>query len=226
MRSILANYDSILLDMNETFMFDADSFGPQEDYSICYRSLGGQSPPEQVNRIIADAFNYLEHRYAKPEYHECFPRVAEAMIAVENGLSENAGELDLLVNTFANHEMGRVPVEFQLKVLQLTSKFPVALVVDIWAPSDIWKKELTRLEILNSCKAFFFSSDYGIVKPSPEPFRHVCSKMQARPERTLMIGDSVRRDLGGAIAAGIDCILVGGAHDPRAVACLGNILEL
>ena len=45
-------------------------------------------------------------------------------------------------------------------------------------------------------------------------------------ESCIVIGDSVRRDLGGAFAAGIDCILVGGALDERAIGTYPNLLEL
>ena len=41
-----------------------------------------------------------------------------------------------------------------------------------------------------------------------------------------MIGDSVRRDLGSAIAAGVDCILVNGATDDKALASFGNLIEV
>jgi len=63
-----------------------------------------------------------------------------------------------------------------------------------------------------------------MVKPSPKPFENVVSELELQKEECLVIGDSARRDLGGAIAAGIDCILVGGANDPRAVACYPSLL--
>lgn len=40
-----------------------------------------------------------------------------------------------------------------------------------------------------------------------------------------MVGDSVRRDLGGAKAAGIDCVLVGGAEHPDARGCYENLID-
>lgn len=43
---------------------------------------------------------------------------------------------------------------------------------------------------------------------------------------SIVIGDSARRDLGGAIAAGMDCILVGGAIQPSAFATVANLLNI
>ena len=64
-----------------------------------------------------------------------------------------------------------------------------------------------------------------MVKPSPSPFELVVSQLDLPKEECLVVGDSVRRDLGGATAAGIDCVLVGGATDPGAAACYPGLLE-
>jgi len=50
-----------------------------------------------------------------------------------------------------------------------------------------------------------FSSDSGIVKPSEKPFLTVLEQLGADPEDVLVVGNSPRRDLGGALAAGIAC---------------------
>jgi len=43
----------------------------------------------------------------------------------------------------------------------------------------------------------------GYLKPNPEPFRYVCELLQARPERTLYVGNHYRYDILGAGAAGM-----------------------
>ncbi|MDB9518569.1 HAD hydrolase-like protein [Roseofilum reptotaenium CS-1145] len=80
--------------------------------------------------------------------------------------------------------------------------------------------------MLSVCEAVFFSSDWGIVKPSPLPFLKVLEQMQVNPQNAVMIGDSIRRDLGGATAAGMDCILVGGGKHPSALGAADNLIEL
>ena len=50
--------------------------------------------------------------------------------------------------------------------------------------------------------------------------------MQISPQKAVMIGDSVRRDLGGAAAAEIDCILVGGARHSSALASVGSLIDV
>lgn len=41
-----------------------------------------------------------------------------------------------------------------------------------------------------------------------------------------MIGDSVRHDLGGATAAGMSCILVGGARHPSALESVASLIDV
>ncbi|MDO4619542.1 MAG: HAD family hydrolase [Lachnospiraceae bacterium] len=48
----------------------------------------------------------------------------------------------------------------------------------------------------------YISGDAGVSKPETEAFRIFEKKMQIRPEDTIMIGDSYRNDICGALAAG------------------------
>ena len=65
-----------------------------------------------------------------------------------------------------------------------------------------------------------------MVKPSPKPFELVLSQLGISRTEAVVIGDSPRRDLGGAKSAGIDCILVGGAKHPDALKSIDNLLQL
>lgn len=73
--------------------------------------------------------------------------------------------------------------------------------------------------------AISFSSDHGMVKPSPKPFELVQQQLGLQKYQCLITGDSIRRDLGGAIAAGIDCVLIGGKINSSAIACYSSLLS-
>jgi FMN phosphatase YigB (HAD superfamily) len=223
---MLNGFSTILLDMNETFMFGADRFSEEQDYSIIYHQIGGALESSRVNSLVRAAFDYLDIRYPDPEYRESFPSLQEAFIAVAGHEPLTQQDLDLLIETFARHELGYVPSEYSAAIAQLSKRFRLGLVVDIWAPKTLWINALNQCGVLPLCEAAFFSSDYGIVKPSPRPFLSVLEQMQANLQEVVFIGDSVRRDLGGAIAAGIACILVGGATHPSAFGYVSNLVEL
>ena len=223
---MLDRYSTILLDMNDTFMFGADRFGVDKDYSIIYHQLGGSIESSRVNQLIQAAYDYLHLRYPDPEYREIFPSLRSAFTNVmgQDRLSEQ--DLDLLVETFAHHELGVVPPEYAVAIDRLAQRFRLGLVIDIWAPKTIWIETLNRCGVLPICEAGSFSSDYGIVKPSPRPFLDVLAQMQVKPQDAVVIGDSVRRDLGGATAAGIDCILVGGAQHLSAIGSVSSLIDI
>jgi FMN phosphatase YigB (HAD superfamily) len=90
----------------------------------------------------------------------------------------------------------------------------------------LWIETLDRCGVLAVCEAASFSSDCGIVKPSPRPFLNVLNEMQVERQDAVVIGDSIRRDLGGATAAGIECILVGGANHPSALGSAATLIDL
>ena len=223
---MLDNFSTLLLDMNDTFMFGADCFGDGEDYYVIYRQLGGMMESNRVNDLIQKAYNYLDIRYRDPLYRESFPSLQKALVDVAGCETLQQEELDLLIETFAYHELGYIPHEYSNAITQLAKDFRLGLVIDIWSPKTLWIKALNQAKILPLCGAVSFSSDCGIVKPSPLPFLSVLEQMRVNPCDAVVIGDSIRRDLGGALAAGIQCILVGGSTYPSAFACISNILEL
>lgn len=216
--------EALLLDMNSTFMFGEDRFGENEDFSIYYNSIGGELSPDSINRIIRQLYRYLYAKYPVEKYRNCFPSLSEA---IEDCLTVrlNHSEKEKVIETFSYHECGEIPEVFVECLMQLSKKFRLSLVVDIWAPKDMWVDTFRRLGIWDLFSVYSFSSDHGMVKPSPKPFEMVVDQLGVSKESCLVIGDSVRRDLGGAEAAGLDCILVGEAKNERAVACFPTLLD-
>lgn len=223
---MIDQFNTVLLDMNETFMFGADQFGSNQDYSIIYHQLGGVMEQSRVNKLIESAYSYLDVRYPDPQYRESFPSLQEAFLSIEDGDSLSEKDLELLIETFARHELGFVPPEYAASIKRLSQKLRLGLVIDIWAPKARWIETLNQCGVLPICEATSFSSDCGMVKPSPRPFLKVLEEMQVNSQDAVVIGDSIRRDLGGATAAGISCILVGGAKHSSALGAVDNLIQL
>ncbi len=215
---------ALLLDMNSTFMFGEDRFSENEDYSIYYKKIGGKLSDQNVNQIIKGVLEYLGERYPDEKYREKFPTVEEAIKNVVN-TELSVIETKNLIRTFSYHEHGYVLAEYVKALFKLKQRFKLAVVIDIWAPKDRWLKTFEKLNIKDLFSASSFSSDHGLVKPSPKPFELVVEKLGLPKEQCLVIGDSVRRDLGGAELAGIDCVLVGGARDTAALGAYSDLLE-
>lgn len=146
----------------------------------------------------------------------------EVLQQVFSGLSEL--DIQLLTTTFALHERGYLSPEYAEALHQLAQQFGLGLVADIWAPKNLWLHYFEEQNILHLFEAISFSSEHGYVKPSPYGFQLVLDVMRLQPSEAVFIGDSLRRDLGGANAAGIDCILVGAAKSDQAVARFPSLL--
>jgi len=221
---MLAAKKALLLDMNSTFMFGEDRFSDSDDYSIYYEQINGRLPATDVNNIIMSAYHYLEARYPDEQYRHNFPSVETAILETF-GNTLPPDETIKILDTFAFHELGSIPENYVNILFNLKNYFTLAVVIDIWSDKKAWLDTFKQNGIDALFSAASFSSDHGIVKPSPEPFELVVKQLKFKKEQCLVIGDSVRRDLGGATAAGIDCVLVGGAHDNQALACYTNLIE-
>ncbi|MES9859344.1 MAG: HAD family hydrolase [Candidatus Thiodiazotropha sp. LLP2] len=215
---------ALLLDMNSTFMFGEDRFGTEENFSEYYKSIGGRLAPDYINTIIHKVYEYLAEKYPTEEYRHRFPTLSQAIDACSKGRIVEP-EKDKIIKTFTYHEHGEIPEHYLRALKRLRERFILSLVIDIWAPKEMWVKSFKKLEVWELFSAYSFSSDHGMVKPSPKPFEMVVDKLKLSKEQCLVIGDSVRRDLGGAQAAGIDCVLVGGAESNQSVGAYSSLLE-
>lgn len=218
------NKTALLLDMNSTFMFGEDNFGCSVNFSDYYHKIGGRLSANDINEIIRYVYAYLDVRYPDMQYRECFPSI-ESVITENFEYDFSKQELQHIISTFANHEIGSISPEYVNILHKLSTRFKLAVVIDIWAPKTTWVNLFSELGINKLFVASSYSSDHAMVKPSPNPFNLVVEQLGVSKEQCLMIGDSIRRDLGGAEAADIDCVLVGGAEHPNAVGCYKNLLE-
>lgn len=95
--------------------------------------------------------------------------------------------------------------------------------------------DLQRLKLETSGLAGYFddvlvSADIGFAKPHPFFFQNAIRLADAKPEQILMVGDNIRRDIGGAQEAGIRGIWVNRkdreSGEIQPFAEIGNLLEL
>ena len=198
----LEEFRVLLLDMNSTFMFGEDRFGPHEDFFATYRELGGRAlAPEDVERAIRSTFHHLEARYRDPRYEDDFLSLDEALVAVAHRLP--AVERRLLGETFAHHELGVVSDSHAEALHALAATHELRLLSNIWAPKDAWIAELDRAGVLALFSRTIFSSDTRSVKPSLRLTLAALDRIECARHEVLMVGDSLERDVAAGRRAGI-----------------------
>ncbi len=207
--SVLDPFDVVLLDLNRTFMFDPDRFGEAEDFGETYRRIGGNGlPGDRVAAVVRSCFERTFERYRDPSFEDDFPQVAEVLAEVPETEGLGEGELALLERVFAVHELGHVPPAYAEAVRRLASRHSLGLVSNIWSKKGPWLAELERAGIEGCFDVLVFSSDGRSMKPSSRLYEEALAAFSASRERVVMVGDSLRCDVGGGRAAGIRTVWI------------------
>jgi putative hydrolase of the HAD superfamily len=93
----------------------------------------------------------------------------------------------------------------------------------------------SHFELQGLIDAAVSSAEHGFMKPHPSIFAAALQLVGVRPEEALMVGDSVRQDVDGALRAGLRAALLhrGGAPHPAAdtlrerdIPVLGSLLDV
>jgi putative hydrolase of the HAD superfamily len=196
---ICDRFSVILFDMNETFMFGGDRFGKDEDFYLTYRELcGGGLSSDDVNLSIRQCFDEMYRIYKDPRRMDSFISVAEAIRSLAAVPSQSVQEIESLVSVFAEHEVGRIPESYAEFFCELSLTKKLGVVSNIWAPKSRWLQEFRRTGIDQAFGSLVFSSDGRSIKPSRRLFLDAMAALEASPEETLFVGDSLDLDIAPA----------------------------
>ena len=228
---VLSSFGGVLLDMNGTFMFGGDRFGPEHDYGATYRALGGQGLAlEVVQRTITVCFESMGVIYEDPTRCDSFPSVVENLRELAPDLPET--ELNLLERVIAQHELGRVPDAYALRLKRLAATHRLGVVANILSRKGPWLDEFARAGVLKLFATTVFSSDGRSIKPSRKLFDRALDALTTPKSEVVFVGDSLRCDIGGAAAAGLATVWIDRrsrglqAGDPQPTFMIRDLLEL
>ena len=230
---MLSRFTVVLLDMNGTFMFGGDRFGPEQDFAATYRALGGrQLPARVVQDGVLACFETLGVIYDDSARCDSFPGVLETLRDLPTTRNLPESELQFLERVIADHELGTVPDTYARALKRLAATHRLGVIANIISRKERWLSEFARAGVLNLFATTVFSSDSRSVKPSRKLFEHALSIIQVPKSEVLFVGDSLRCDIGGAAGAGLASIWIDragrgrGASDPEPTFVIGNLLEL
>lgn len=107
---------------------------------------------------------------------------------------------DLYWHTFIDHMIVE-PDAISFLQKAHTERKKIVIVTDMLLDIQIMKIE--RLGIKKFISLLVTSEEAGCEKPSQKIFKYALQKSQADPQRTIMVGDSLDKDVQGAVNAGI-----------------------
>jgi HAD superfamily hydrolase (TIGR01549 family) len=206
---MLSRFTVVLLDMNGTFMFGGDRFGPEQDFAATYHRLGGRRLAAQaVNDGIRACFDELGVIYEDPTRCDSFPAVLETLRALPTTRDLPESELRLLEGVIAEHEIGTVSDAYAQALKRLAAGHRLGLIANIISRKGPWVNEFARAGVLDLFATTVFSSDTSSIKPSRKLFDQALRAFDAPTSEVVFVGDSLRCDIGGAAGAGLASIWI------------------
>lgn len=206
-------YEAILLDMGNTFMFDCDRFS-NLDIAKTYLQLGGtQFNNTQVKAIVSGAIAQMGYDYENPEYYECFPSIISYLDRILRQNNLPTTEIELLEQAIAIHELGNIPDTHVEVIRQLRKTHKLGVVSNIWCQSKFCLEEFHRVRISNLFETIIFSSDYGIIKPSPLIYQKAIEQMRVSESKIVFVGDSLKYDIAGAKAVNLATVWINSQNE-------------
>lgn len=203
----LESYKAVLFDMNGTFMFGGDRFGPQQNYYPSYHAVGGGGlSSDDVQAAVAACYAAFLRDYEDPRLTERFPSLAD-FVATHSKVPVR--EHDAIALTIARHEVGKVPAWAARSIRAVAKRSTVAVVSNVWAPSHHWTTELVASGVAPLLAAAIFSTEVRAIKPSEQPFLAALEAIGSSPDEVLFVGDSLQRDILPAKKLGMSTCLVG-----------------
>ena len=85
-------------------------------------------------------------------------------------------------------------------------------------PGVLFRRYFQDNEMLEFFQALVFSDEVRLTKPSKEIFDITLAKLKTEPSKAVHLGDHIRNDILGANLAGMQSILLGGAHGQERIA--------
>lgn len=161
-----------------------------------------------------------------PTYRREAWRLALADQGVEDAvLAEELGERYGLERR-ARHE---VFPDADRALTELAEDYELALVTN--GASCLQREKLAASGLSDHFAVVVVSAEVGIGKPDAASFRHALAQLGCEAEHAVMVGDSLARDVGGALAAGLGAVWLNrsGRPDPeasRGVPEVGSLADL
>jgi putative hydrolase of the HAD superfamily len=96
---------------------------------------------------------------------------------------------------------------------ELSNSYTLVLITN--GASCLQREKLATAGLDEYFDVVVVSAEFGVAKPDPSIFKHALSLLGPDPKHAVMIGDSLTRDIDGAMAAGLRGVWVNRTGQPR-----------
>ena len=203
----LKDVDVILLDQGETFMFENDRFGPDEDYASTYQRVGGMTQsPDEVQKLIEEVFGRIVQAYDSRIDDDRFPTVGDLTRKIAPTLPPS--EVDLIDDIIAEHEIGVISKAHRSTIRMLASTHRLGIISNVFAQPPRFEHNLQKTGIFDCFEHIVWSSTESAIKPSPKVYQVALDYWQMEADRIVYVGNDARRDVGGSKGVGMRSVWI------------------
>lgn len=201
----------------DTVLFDIDD-------TLCeYRRSGAELLALAFDRTEIEPFFTIEDYYARyGEFSEVTDTVktlrAEcfAAIAEERGRDPALGRAIARIYAAERDHRNVQPLPGSNEaVASLACDHRLGVVTN--GPPDMQAKKLDGIGIMDAFEVVIHAGYDAPAKPDPEPFHQALSTLDATPDSTVHVGNSLASDVAGAQAAGLWAVWLSDGTDPDPV---------
>jgi putative hydrolase of the HAD superfamily len=196
--------EAVLFDWGDTLMrWEFDVSLLEAGHRAGLEQLGFASDPRLTARFV-DA--YLPELWAPGMLEEVdYPRVVSRLLG-DFGIEPDGEALDRFLD--AEHRAWAPARQLASTTHALLESLRgrglrLGLVSNALDPPRLLHRDLADFGVADRLDAAVFSSEVGWRKPHAAIFERALELIGADPERTLMVGDRLREDVGGAAALGM-----------------------
>lgn len=207
-------FDVVLLDLCSTFMFGTERYLDHAEQLQRYRQLGGRLSDAELHQLMGEFFAFVDAEYHNPQLYDDFPRVRELLRKFPATAALSGDERVLIEAVFAQLEVGVISPAYAQTLRTLAQTHRLGVVSNTWSESVLYRQAFAAAGVTDLFGTLIFSTDHGPMKPSPKIFQRALQNLSTTPERAVLVGDSLRCDIGGARATGLKCVWVNAKDKP------------
>jgi len=148
---------------------------------------------------------YRELRKQFVEWHLVNKTLEQFIKDLDKKISIKDEELPIIKRFLASDKFEKYPETED--VLEALNKAGVKLVLVSNSPPTA-KEAFNKLNLNQYFEKIVFSCDIGLMKPDRKIFKYAIAGLDIKPKEALMVGDSLDKDVNGAISAGLNAILI------------------
>jgi len=190
-------------------MFENDRFGPGVDYTRTYQELGGSTlAGDRLREVMDELVQHMFNAGRNPRSDDRFPSVSEVLHEIPVAANLNPGDISLIEELVALHEVGSISVGHAKAVQSLAMTHRLGIVSNIWGRKNVFERHLEQAGILGCFEHRIWSSDHGCIKPSPKLFLHALASFNVPPSKVLFVGDHPYRDIQASRACGCSTVWI------------------